>query len=313
MFNYQYRVPEEKRVRYILHTDCKNEADDQYAVVQTLMTPKFDVKGIIAGHFNKLSVTGPAGGDTVQDSLDEIHKILELMHLKDRYPVLPGARTGMENEFEPVDSEGARFIIQEAMREDLSPLFIGMQGAITDLASAILLAPEICSRMTAIWIGGGAYPDGGFEFNLAQDVHAANVVFKSEMPLWQIPINVYKQMAVSLAELQLKVKPHGKIGRYLFEQLIELNSRVGATRDYQWPHGEIWGLGDQGIIAALMEEVEKEDSYDCISAPVCDPETMKYIHTGENRRIRVYKNLNARLVLEDLFCKLAINFPHEDD
>ena len=46
-------MPETRRVRYIIHTDCKNEADDQYTVAHCLLTPMFDVKGIIAGHFNE--------------------------------------------------------------------------------------------------------------------------------------------------------------------------------------------------------------------------------------------------------------------
>lgn len=29
--------------------------------------------------------------------------------------------------------------------------------------------------------------------------------------------------------------------------------------------------------------------------------------------IRVYHTMNVRTDLEDLFCKLAINFPHQDD
>ena len=45
MWNYAYTVPENKKVRVIVHTDCKNEADDQYAVAHHLMTPRFDVKG----------------------------------------------------------------------------------------------------------------------------------------------------------------------------------------------------------------------------------------------------------------------------
>lgn len=196
------------------------------------------------------------------------------------------------------------------MRDDPRPLFIGMQGAITDLASAILMEPRICERMTAIWIGGGVYPEGGFEFNLIQDAHAANVVFGSAMPLWQVPMNVYKQMTVSLAELQLKVRPYGQIGRYLFEQMAEFN--VHAADSPNWPHGEIWGLGDQGTIAVLMEENEKTDGYEMIPAPRFDTETMKYIHGQENRKIRVYHKLNDRLTLEDFFCKLQLNFPKEE-
>lgn len=53
MWNYAYTVPENKKVRVIVHTDCKNEADDQYAVAHHLMTPRFDVKGLVAGHFWK--------------------------------------------------------------------------------------------------------------------------------------------------------------------------------------------------------------------------------------------------------------------
>lgn len=42
MWNYAYTVPENKKVRVIVHTDCKNEADDQYAVAHHLMTPNQD-------------------------------------------------------------------------------------------------------------------------------------------------------------------------------------------------------------------------------------------------------------------------------
>lgn len=312
MFRYEFQVPERKKIRYIVDTDCKAEVDDQYTLAHILMTPKLDVKGIIAAHFDKMNLHGYAPGETAKASYEEVQKVMSLMHCGGEYPVLMGAPTYLKDENTPIDSEGARFIIEEAMREDERPLFIGVQGSITNLASAILMEPKICGRMTSIWIGGGDYPAGGGEFNLMQDVHAANVVFKSAMPLWQVPVSTYKQFGVSLAELQLKVKPHGKIGDYLFRNLVELNNRLrdGA---WPWPHGELWGLGDEGTIAALMEETEKSDGYDMYPAPVVDCETLQYIHTGEYRPIRVYHTMNARLDLEDLFCKLAINFPNQDD
>lgn len=71
------------------------------------------------------------------------------------------------------------------------PLYIGMQGAITDLACAILMEPRICERMTCIWIGGADYPEGGEEFNLMSDINAANVVLSSSMPLWQVPTGTW--------------------------------------------------------------------------------------------------------------------------
>lgn len=312
MFQYDFSVPEKKRIRYIVDTDCKAEVDDQYTLAHILMTPKLDVKGIIAAHFDKMNLHGYGPGVTAQASYDEVLKVMDLMHVSGEYPVLLGAPTYLKDEQTPIDSEGVRFIIEEAMKEDDRPLFIGVQGSITDLASAILMKPEICERMTAIWIGGGDYPEGGGEFNLMQDVHAANVVFKSAMPLWQIPMSTYKQFGVSLAELQYKVKPHGKIGAYLFENLIELNNRL-SDGNWPWPHGELWGLGDEGVVAALLEEAEKSDGYEMVDAPVVDPETLKYVPGCSGRKIRVYHTMNARLDLEDFFCKLAIHFPNQDD
>ena len=178
MWNYAYTVPENKKVRVIVHTDCKNEADDQFAVAHHLMTPRFDVKGLVAGHFWKNPQQyGELG--TAKASYDEIIKVMDLMGVKGKYPVKMGAPRGLEDENTPIDSEGARMIIEEAMKDDERPLYIACQGAITDVASALLLKPEIAERMTVIWIGGGDYPKGGFEFNLMMDIHAVNVVFSS--------------------------------------------------------------------------------------------------------------------------------------
>ncbi len=225
-------------------------------------------------------------------------------------PVVKGAETGLRDESTPIRSEGASLIIAEALSADERPLFVAMQGALTDLAAAILIEPSICGRMTAIWIGGGQYPEGGAEFNLSQDIAAANVVMKSGMALWQVPKNVYKQMAVSLAELQNRVMPCGKIGRYLFTQMVEFNRKYAGIA--HWPHGEMWGLGDSPTISVLFEESEKQDCFDVIPAPTISYEDMRYIHDGKNRKIRVYTRVDSRITLEDFYAKLKLNYPDAD-
>lgn len=308
-WNYDFDVPDQKKVRMIVYADAKNEADDQFAIAHHLMTPKFIVKGLIAGHFD-LNHHFYGKGQTALASREEIEKVLDLMGLSGDYPVYTGAESALADEQTPIMSDAAAFIIEEAMKDDPHPLYIACQGAITDLASAILAKPEICSRMTAIWIGGGIYPEGGGEFNLANDPVAANVLFRSDMPVWQVPMNVYKQMAVSLAELQYNVKPHGKIGAYLVQQMIDFNNRTAEIA--HWPHGEIWGLGDSPTVGLLLMEQERTDVYDLIPAPEIDLETLRYIHTGKNRPIRVYKDANARLTLADFYAKLALNYPEKD-
>ena len=304
MWKYSYKVPENKKIRLIIHTDCKNEADDQYALAHHLMTPRFEVEGIVAGHFCGNPRQYKEYG-TARASFDEIEKVLELMGIRGKYAVLLGAEKALEGEERPEDSEGARFIIRQAMKEDDRPLYIACQGAVTDIASALLLEPEIARKIVVIWVGGGAYPEGGFEFNLAMDIHAANVLFSSQAEVWQISMDVYKMFAVSLTDLQLKVKPCGEIGEYLFWELTEVNE-MAAKDNRVWPHGEIWGLGDQASIAVLMEELERK-SYDLIPAPRV-AEDMTYQHGIQNRKIRVYRTADVRLTLEDFFAKLAVNY-----
>lgn len=306
MSPYAFQVPEKKKIRLIINTDCKNEADDQYALVHQLLTPKFIVKGIIAAHFEaNTSLYGK--GNTMQASYDEVIKVLQLMGKEGECPVLKGAVSPMESEDTPCPSEGADFIIEEAMREDDDrPLYVAFLGCLTDLAAAYLKEPRIADHMTAIWIGGGVWPVGGFEFNLLQDIHAANVVFGSQIPLWQIPENVYKQMAVSLAELQFKVQPCGEIGNYLFQQMVDFNNKMDFY--IPWPHGESWGLGDTCSVTVLLEE-NNRGNWSWQPAPQFSKE-MYYIHKQNNRPIRVYHTIDSRFTLEDFFAKLALNYKY---
>lgn len=306
---YRFRVPPKRQVRIIIHTDCKNEADDQYAVVHQLLTPRFVVKGIIGAQFERGAgmMWKVEKGMTASESYNEVLKVLNYMGRSDDYTVVKGAELPLEDETTPHISEGAKLIIEEAMREDDRPLFINCQGSLTDLASAILIKPEICERMTAIWIGGQSYPKGGWEFNLMMDPIAANILFSSKMPVWQIPMQVYKTLSVSLAELEYKIAPCGKIGKYLFENMVELNDLLANT-GFVWPHGEVWALGDQGCIAALMQEAERENNYHMEKAPRINLETLQYEEGITDKKIRVYDGLDCRLTMEDFFSKMALNY-----
>lgn len=44
-------LPSQKKARVIINTDAKNEADDQFAIVHGLLTPSFQLHGIIPAHF----------------------------------------------------------------------------------------------------------------------------------------------------------------------------------------------------------------------------------------------------------------------
>ena len=298
-----FEVPFKKRVRMIVDTDCKNEADDQYALVHHLLTPMFDVRCVIAAHFETEWKRYGEPNSTMRESMKEIRTVLDLMNLSHAPEVVPGADRPLVDENTPVPSDGARRIIEEAMKDDERPLFVALLGTATDLASALLMEPSIASRLTAVWIGGGAYPDGEWEFNLSQDRHAANVLFSSEMNLWQVPRNTYKQMNVTLSELRLRVATQGELGAYLFRQMIELNDRLGENIGF--PHGESWCLGDQPTVGLLLEDRGRQN-YDLVPAPRV-AQDWRYLPGSSQRNIRVYHTLDVRMTMEDFYAKLALH------
>ena len=287
------RIPDEKKIRVIIDTDAACEADDPFAIVQALLSPKLIVKGILAEHFNEKG--------SVQKSYDEIMTILDAMDLK--VPVFMG-------EEDPVDvvgwsesvSEAADFIISEAMKDDPKPLYILCQGAITNLAAALHRKPAIKDRIRIIWIGTHGISDKPApfrEFNAGNDVTAANYVLESGADIWLVPSDVYTTITVGLAELKLKVLPCGRIGKHLYENMIDYNLSPRAG----WTQGESWSLGDSPAIAiALNPECGK---YVYTQAPHVGEDTSSSSRPG-NPVIRVYKSVDSRYILEDFFAKLQL-------
>ncbi len=285
-------LPPEKMARVIINTDAKNEADDQYCIVQALLTPSFELHGIVPAHF------GPSrSAHSMKDSHDEVTHLLDLMELTGKVTVADGAEAAIPDETTAAPSPGAELIIREAMKDDPRPLHVAFLGPLTDMASALLMEPRIATRnVRVIWIGGGEWPVGGREFNLSNDIAAANVVFRSAIEVWQIPMTVYRMMAVSYAELMERVHDKGAIGKYLVEQLIEWNARV-----HQGPI-EYRSLGDTPAISVIMNP--KGGRCDWRPAPQFNA-MMQYVHPGLYRPICVYETIDIRFIQEDFFAKIA--------
>jgi len=297
---YLFEVPENKKVRVIIDTDAKNEADDQFAIVHALLTPKFKVKGIIGTHFGKHRTER-----SMEESYEECVKLVDLMDLNGKVDVLKSSKESVKSETEYEYTEGAARIVDEACSDDTSQLYVVFLGPLTNLACAYLHSPEIAGKLTAIWIGGGVYPEGGAEFNLSNDILAANIIMKSGIELWQVPVNVYTLMRTSFSELQEKVYPYGKVGKYLFEQLVEFNTQIATIYNNPWPGGESWSLGDSPVVGLMLDHHNFD--YTMREAPSIDSE-MKYHFDGNGRQIRVYNKVDHRFILEDMFSKLKLNY-----
>jgi len=281
--------------RLIINTDAKNEADDQYAIVHALLSPSLDIAGIIPAHFGDRRTR-----HSMLESREEVDLLLGLLALDHDVRFANGAPTALPDETTPVDSPGARLIIDEAHKP--GPLFVIFLGPLTDMASALLLDPTIADNpeLTVVWIGGTPY--GGIaggeegEFNLSNDIHSANVVFQSRLRVWQIPMNVYTLVSVGYAELDEKVAPQGRLGAYLVEQLKAFNAQ------HVDPEIEYRSLGDSPAVSVVLNPhgaVWRDHP-----VRVFGPDARMTNAIVEGRSVRVAESVDVRFLLEDMFAKL---------
>ena len=304
--------PTDKSIRVIADTDCSCECDDQFCIAHMLMTPRFDMCGIIAEHY--------AEPDSEQKSYEEIKRVMSLMDVEDSgIKVLHGAKQAMVDIHTPVDSEGAHFIVEEAMKDDSRPLFICGQAACTNIASAYLMEPRIARKVVVIWIGGRPYPEGGFEFNQNNDLNAVRVLFQSDLELWQVPFNVYTAMKISFFEMLNHVYPCGKIGEYLVKHTMEVSGGISenviGSRGSDMSKGaaitsfggELWSLGDSVCVGLMMNNTLGK--FHMEKAPDELDNRGFYEWSGrKGREIRVYDPIDNRFIIQDMFEKFQFYF-----
>jgi len=283
-----------RKVRMVLDTDTFNEIDDQFAVVYALKSPDaVQVEAFYAApFFNELS-SGPADG--MEKSYREILKIRGLLERED-IPVYRGSTAYLPADGGYVESEAARNLVERAMASDPSdPLYVVAIGAITNVASAILMEPAIIGRIVVVWLGGHAldWPDTK-EFNLHQDIPAARIVFDSGVPLVLVPcMGVASNLTTSLSELRDYVKDAGAIGAYLYE------TYENCAADHYAYTRVIW---DISTIAWLVNPDW------CPSALVPSPRISgdaRWMHDQTRHLIRSVRHIYRDAVFKDLFRKIA--------
>lgn len=234
----------EGKLDMVLDTDTYNEVDDQFALAYCLLSPeRLNVEAVYAApYFNDRSV---GAEDGMEKSYDEIVRLLGKMGRTADGFVLKGSRSFMTDATTPVDSPAARDLIERAMaREDDNPLYVVAIGAITNVASAILMKPEITRKIVVVWLGGNptTYP-AAREFNLSQDVHAANIVLDCGVPFIMIPcMGVASHMLSTVPELQEAIG--GK--NDLCDALIELYAAYESDH-FGWAK-EIWDVSTIGFM-----------------------------------------------------------------
>jgi purine nucleosidase len=282
-------------LRAVLDTDTFNEVDDQFALAHLLLSPDtVALEAVYAAPFyypkwNDRS-TSPAEG--MEKSYEEILRVLALVGRQPSGGVFRGSTAFLPGPATPVDSPAARDLIERALSGE-PPLHVVAIGAITNVASALLLEPRIAERIRIVWLGGHAYYwPSTLEFNLVQDLHASRVILEQPVPFVQVPCApVTSHLTTTVPELEKHLAPFSRLGRYLTD----------IVRDYSkgrpvWSK-EIWDLaGSAYVVNPQWFKVRS------IPAPVL-LDDVTWAHAPHRRTIEFVHELNRDAIFADFFAK----------
>ncbi|MBN1993238.1 MAG: nucleoside hydrolase [Anaerolineae bacterium] len=282
------------KVRLVLDTDTYNEIDDQFAVVHALLSPeRLQVEAIYAAPFFNDRSTGP--GDGMEKSYAEILRLLERLDVSPEGFVFRGSTAYLPGPDTPVPSAAAADLAQRAMAATDEPLYVVAIGAITNVASAILLEPALIERVVVVWLGGHAlfWPHTK-EFNLKQDVFASRLIFDCGVPLARLPcMGVTSHLQTTVPEIERYVQGRGRIGDYL----------AGIFKAYQHDHFA-WSkvLWDIAATAYLVNPAWV--STNLVHSPLLtDQMTWSFDHSRHFIRSATF--IQRDPIFRDLFTKIA--------
>lgn len=287
------------RVDVVLDTDTYNEIDDQYALAYLIQSnEKLDLKAIYAAPFYNYKSSGPSDG--MEKSYDEIMKILTLMKRDDlKESVYYGSKEYLPSETQAVLSPSAQDLASRAMdyTED-KPLYVIAIGAITNVASAILLNPEIIDRMVVVWLGGNAHEwPHNREFNLKQDVAAARVIFGCGVPVVQLPcMGVVSAFTTSGPELEYWLRGKNELCDYL------VNTTAAEAKECNGASTWTRAIWDVTAVAWLLDGDFMVDRLACSPIPEYDD---RYAFDPRRHFIKYVYHIKRDNLFADLFKKLS--------
>ena len=201
--------------RIIIDTDPGQ--DDAVAILLALASPEIEVLGItaVAGNvplalteLNARKVCELAGRPDVAVHAGAarplVRRLVTAEHVHGRTglngPELPQPTMPLQ------PGHGVDFIVDTLMAEPAGSVTLCPLGPLTNIALAMIRQPEIATRIRQIVLMGGGFFEGGnttpaAEFNIHVDPHAADIVFRSGVPIVMMPLDVTHKVMTTAARV----------------------------------------------------------------------------------------------------------------
>lgn len=207
--------------------------DDAIAILLAFASPEIDVLGLtaVAGNVplaltqkNARIICELAGrGDVpVYAGCDRplMRKLVTAEHVH--------GKTGLDGPAMPdpvmplAEGHGVDFIIETLRREAAHTVTLCPLGPLTNIAEAFRRAPDVAARVQQIVLMGGAYFEVGnitpaAEFNIYVDPEAADIVFRSGVPIVVMPLDVTHKVLTTRARVEAFRALGTEVGRVCAE------------------------------------------------------------------------------------------------
>lgn len=276
------KIFKKKTTSIIIDTDSGNEIDDLFAITRALISPELEIIGLTSAQWEFSEI---AGDSSLESSQRINEKILELLKMKD-IPHPKGAPGMLRYSEEPVPrpSPAAEFIIQKALETNKNKkLDIVSLGALTNIASAIIMNPDIIPKIR-LYTMGLKYDVktktwNKNEFNTRNDLDAMDIVLNSAgLEMHIMTATASKDLVISSEEVEKYFLNRGGIWDYLLTKW-----------EQRFPEDEERIMWDLAIIEALLDE-ELVKSEETLTPP-----------ENKQRAVRVYTYINKELMVADFF------------
>ncbi len=286
-------IPQRPSVRVIADNDYAGDPDSLVALAHQVLSPKARTVLVTGTALDRKFPSQIPADQTARIGAGVATELVARLGL----PAIPTV-AGSETLGDLGPSPAARAIVAEAMREDKLPLVFTCGGPLTNLAAALELEPRIAGRLKVFWIGGGDYSSGGWEYNLMADLPAARrVLGDPALELTQVPQSTYRQMQMSIADMQVRLRPISPFTQWLYDRFTSPPDFVDV--------GGAWPMGDTPTV--VLGTLSPESStFETVSAhEIKDDGSYGALIPG--RRLRVCTRIDARLAFDDFLALLMLH------
>lgn len=241
--------------------DCDPGHDDAIAIMLACASPELEVLGI----------TTVAGNQTGKKTFANARQILTL--IGSDLPVARGfdkpllrelvtapeihGETGLDGVElpaplgKPCAAHAVNFIV-EALLSAEEPVYLIPTGPLTNIAGALLLAPEIKEKIKKIVLmGGGVLVSNktpAAEFNIYVDPEAAKIVFESGIPITMVGLDATNKALFSFEDIETLSQLGGKVSAVAAQLLAFYAGRLKRFFDVKGAH-----LHDPLAVAAVID------------------------------------------------------------